>query len=254
MSFGGSITIEQLIDIIQQDLTVSGMLPKVLPDIEIKRIIKEIALEWFYKNYQFAVQKIYYFLPKDILKSEVYTKYKYLILPEEIENIVEIKYIDNPHMWRIGIQAPYLSINLGVTNQPFLTSFVTTAGELAEYRSVISAFSDEINKLSLERVRFNYNHLNKRLNFLGKVEKSMMLECWGRIEEEELFDFYMFKEYVTGLSKKKMGEVLGRFNFNLPGNFQYNAGDMISEGQGMIDKIQEQIKGETTSCWFKMSR
>lgn len=254
MSLGGSMTIEQLIDIVQQDLTVSGMLPKVLPDIEIKRLIKEISLEWFYKNYQFAVQKMYYFLPSNILKSEVYTNYKYLVLPEEIENIVEIKYIENPQMWRIGIQAPYLSINLGVTNQPFLTSFVTTAGELAQYRSIISAFSDELNKLSLERVKFNYNHLNKRLNFLGSVQRSMILECWCRIEQEELFDSHLFKEYVIGLSKKKTGEVIGRFNFNLPGNFQYNAGDMITEGQSMIDKVQEQIKGESTVCWFKMSR
>lgn len=254
MSLGGSMTIEQLIDVVQQDLTVSGMLPKVLPDIEIKRIIREIALEWFYKNYQFAVQKMYYYLPSDILKSEAYTKYKYLILPEEIENVVEIKYVDKPNMWRIGIQAPYLSINLGVTNQPFLTSFVTTAGELAQYRSIISGFSDELNKLTLERVKFNYNHLNKRLIFLGQVQKSMILECWARIEQEELFDFQMFKEYVIGLSKKRMGEVLGRFNFNMPGEFQYNAGDIITEGQSLIDKIEEQIKGESTVTWFKMSR
>lgn len=251
---GGSITIEQLIDIVQQDMTVSGMLPKVLPDIEVKRLIKELALEWFYKNYQFATQKIYYYLPLDFLSTEQYAKYKYLIMPEEIENVVGIKMVDNPNMWRIGIQAPYLSINLGVTNQPFLTSFVTTAGELAQYRSVISSFSDEINKLSLESVKFNYNHLSKRLNFLGEVHKPMMLECWCRIPEEELFDFYMFKEYVIGLSKKKMGEVLGRFNFNLPGNFQYNAGDMITEGQSMMEKVETQIKEESRVAWFKMSR
>jgi hypothetical protein len=251
---GGSMTIEQLIDVVQQDLTVSGMLPKVLPDIEIKRLIKEIALEWFYKNYQFSVQKLYYFLPMDILKSELYHRYKYLILPEEIENVVEIKYVNNPHMWKVGIQAPYLSMNLGVTNQPFLTSFVTTAGELAQYRSVIGKFSDEINKLSLERVRFNYNHLNKRITFLGEVQKGMILECWSRIEEEELFDFQLFKEYVIGLSKKKTGEVLGRFNFNMPGNFQYNASDLISDGKEMVDKVIEQIKSESTVTWFKMSR
>lgn len=254
MSHGGSMTIEQLIDIVQQDLTVSGMLPKVIPDIEVKRLIKEIALEWFYKNYQFATQKIWYHLPLDFLKTEQWTKYQYLILPEEIEGVTSIKYIDNPHMWRIGIQAPYLSINLGVTNQPFLTSFVTTAGELAQYRSVISYFSDEINKLSLEDVTFDFNHLNKRLNFRGKVERPMMLECWCRIEEEELFDYQLFKEYVIGLAKKKMGEVLGRFNFNMPGNFQYNAQDMISEGNSIIEKVETKVKEEVTTAWFKMSR
>jgi len=252
--YGGSTTIEQLIDIVQQDLTISGMLPKTLPDIEIKRLIKELALEWFYKNYQFALQKIYYYLPLDFLTTEQYTQYKYLVLPEEIEAVVEIKSIDRPHMWNIGIQAPYLSINLGVTNQPFLTSFVTTAGDLGVYRSVISAFSDELNKLSLERMKYNYNPVSKRLNLLGQIERPMVLECWCRIQQEELFDLQLFKEYVIGMSRKRMGELIGRFNFSLPGNFQYNASDVISEGQAMMEKVETLVKEESKVAWFKISR
>jgi hypothetical protein len=41
-----SITLEQLIDIIQADLTFSGMLPKILNDKEVKRIVKELAMDW----------------------------------------------------------------------------------------------------------------------------------------------------------------------------------------------------------------
>jgi hypothetical protein len=82
----------------------------------------------------------------------------------------------------------------------------------------------------------------------------MILECWIRIEEEELFDFNLFKKYVIGLSKKRMGELLGRFNFNLPGNFQYNASDIITEGKEMVDSVVEDIQKETTVAWFKMSR
>jgi signal transduction histidine kinase len=55
------ITIEQLIDIVNADLTVSGLLPKILPDPEIYRLIKENALGYFYRDYQFATQKIYGF-------------------------------------------------------------------------------------------------------------------------------------------------------------------------------------------------
>ena len=77
-----SITFEQLIDIVQQDLTFSGALPKVLPDQEVKRMIREINLEWFYKNYQFAVQKFYYFLKYDHLARETYAMFQYFQLPE----------------------------------------------------------------------------------------------------------------------------------------------------------------------------
>jgi hypothetical protein len=249
-----AITIEQLIDIVNSDLTFSGIFPKILPDLEIHRLIKEHALEYFYKNYQFALTKSYYYMNKDCFKTDVYTQYKYFILPDEVENITRIIKIDDPSMFRLGIQAPHLSINLGVTNQPFLTSFVTTSGDLAVYRSIISAFSDEINKLSLQYLKFKYNHIDKRLVILTRVETNLMLEVYIRIEQEHLFDNQLFKDYIIGLSRMRLGEAIGRFNFSLPGNFQYNASDMIAQGEKLVESVKEKIKGETNTGWFFMSR
>lgn len=251
-----SITFEQLIDIVQQDLTFSGTLPKVLSDQEVKRTIREICLEWFYKNYQYAVQKFYYFIRYDKLMRETYSMFQYLQLPEEVENITKIVKMEDTSMFRLGIQAPNLSINLGVTNQPFLTSFVTTAGDLALYRSTISYFADEINKLTKNTIFHNYNHINKRLHFLSEIpdQSNLMLECWVRIQEEELFDYEMFKRFVIGTCRSRMGELLGRFNFQMPGNFTYNANDIISQGKEMVEEVKTQIKEQSTTCWFKMSR
>jgi len=249
-----TITIEQLIDIVQSDLTLSGLFPKVLPDTEIFRIVKEHALEWFYKNYQFSVMKSYYYMKKDCLLTEQYTKFRYFVLPEEVESIVRIVKIDDPSLFQLGIQAPHLSINLGVTNQPFLTSFVTTAGDLAVYRSVISSFSDELNKMTKNTLKFDYNHVNKRLHLLTEVSTDLVFDVYLRIEQEELFDYQLFKDYVIGMSRVRLGEAIGRFSFNMPGNFQYNAADMITQGQVMVDKVIEKIKGETQASWFFMSR
>lgn len=251
-----SITLEQLIDIVQQDLTFSGSLPKVLPDKEIHRLIKEICLEWFYKNYQFAVQKSYYYLKYDWVTRDMYTRYQYFILPEEIENITKVIKAEDVSLFRLGIQAPNLSINLGVTNQPFLTSFVTTAGDLALYRSTIGYFADEINKLTKNTIMFSYNHINKRLHFLGNIpdDSDLILECFVRVQEEELFDFEMFKKFVIGTSRSRMGELIGRFNFNMPGNFTYNAADIISGGKELVEEVKTYIKEQSTVSWFKMSR
>lgn len=251
-----SITFEQLIDIVQQDLTFSGSLPKVLPDQEVKRIIREIALEYFYKNYQFAIQRFYYFLRYDHLARETYAMFHYFQLPEEVEAITKIIKMEDTSLFRLGIQAPNLSINLGVTNQPFLTSFVTTAGDLALYRSTISYFADEINKLTKNTIYHNFNHINKRLHFLSEIPdmSNLMLECWVRIQEEELFDFEMFKRFVIGTCRSRMGELIGRFNFNLPGNFTYNANDIISQGKEMVDEVKTYMKEQSTTSWFKMAR
>jgi len=249
-----SMTIDQLVDIVQADLTISGLFDKILPDLEIYRLIREEALEWFYKNYQFSKTKMFYFLEKNFLNTEQYHRNQYLILPQEVEDIVRIVKVDNPTLFRLGIQAPHLSINLGVTNQPFLTSFVTTAGELGVYRSVISNFADQINKMTANTLRFHYNHISKRLNFLTMINTDLMLEVYNRIEEEELFDHVYFKQYVIGLCQMRMGQAVGRFNFNMPGNFQYNAADMITQGKEKMDAVIERVRGESTVGWFIMDR
>ena len=249
-----AMTIDQLVDIVQADLTISGLMPKILPDLEIIRLVKEEALEWFYKNYQYAQIKTFYFLEKVFLETEHYHRNQFLILPQEVENIIRIVKVDNPTMFRMGIQAPHLSINLGVTNQPFLTSFATTAGDLGVYRSVISNFSDQINKMTANTLRFQFNHINKRLMFMTSVDTDMMLECSIRIEEEEIFDHVYFKQYMVGLSQMRLGQAVGRFNFNMPGNFQYNASDMITQGKEKMDAVIEKVKGESQVAWFFMDR
>lgn len=250
----GSITIEQLIDIVQADLTISGLLPRVLPDMEIYRLVKEHCLEWFYKNYQFAVQKMYYYINKSCFTTEQYTQFKYFILPEEIENVVRIlKVNDRDSALNVGIQAPNLSINLGVTNQPFLTSFVTTAGELGVYRSILGAFADELNKMHRNYVKYDYNHISKRLNILTDDHNNLILEVYSRIPQDELFDFQLFKDYTVGYSKIRLSEAVSRFNFTLPGNFNYQADTIKTEGERLLTEVKEKIKGETNTGWFKMS-
>jgi hypothetical protein len=249
-----SMTIDQLVDIVQGDLTISGVFDKLVPDIQIIQIIREKALEWFYKNYQFSKIKMFYFMEKNFMTTEQYHRNQYLILPPEIEDIVRIVKIDNPTLFRLGVQAPHLSINLGVTNQPFLTSFISTAGELGVYRSVISNFTDQINKMTANTLRFNFNHINKRLHLLTAIDTDLMLEVYSRIEEEEMFDNVYFKEYVIGLCQMRQGEIVGRYNFNMPGNFQYNAADMIAQGEKRMEAVLEKIKGETNVCWFIMDR
>lgn len=244
------MTIEQMVDYIQADLTFSGVMPKVLPDPEIMRLVKEDALPYFYKHYQWAVIKGYYKLDMDFINSEQYTNYGYLVMPEECENIVKISNISDPSMFRIGVQAPNLSINFGVTNQPYLTSFVTNVGELSVYRQILSAFSDEVNKLAKNYNKFSYNPESKRLHLLGEVRNDLMLEVYIRIQQEELFNSELFKEYVSATSLSRMGSMIGRLNFQMPGNFQYSASDMIAEGKERLLACKERIDKQSPNTSF----
>ena len=246
------LTIDELIDIVQGDLTVSCSLPKLLPDLEIRRLVETQAMPWFFHNYRYAVHKIYYYIQKEAFTSDEWSKYGYIQMPHEIQSIVWLYQVRDASLFNIGINAPNLSINLGVTNQPYISSYVTTIGELGVYKSVLDSFSDMLNQFSKYTIRHHYNPLSQRLHVLGNIDTSMVAECYSNVQLEALFGDVYFQRYVTGLARMQLGNLMSRYSFKLPGGVEYNGTDLKTEGKEMVDKVEEEIKGMTNSDFLFM--
>ena len=245
-------TLDEFIDLVDSELTMDCTLPQVLNPRTIKRLITTEAQPWFYQNYPYAVQRAYYYVPRNYMETEEFTRYKYITLPEQIQTVTWVFKVDNRSLYQLGINAPNLSINLGVTNQPFLSSYVTTIGELGLYKTVLDSFSDMLNQMNLFTVQYDYNQMSNRLNILSNIRDNLILECYVNIEDEALYSDPLFLKYVQGIAKLKMSEVLGRFDFNLPGDIKYNPEKIESEGQKSIDFVMEQIKRIPNTGFFYM--
>ena len=66
--YQGGYTIEVMVDLIQTELTIACALPKTLPDASIRQVIENRALPYFYRWYQFAVQKMYFLKRKHLFR------------------------------------------------------------------------------------------------------------------------------------------------------------------------------------------
>ena len=72
--YQGGLSIDEFIDSINTELTIGCSLPKTLPDAMIRQIIEKRAMPWFYRSYQYAVQKMYFLVRKEAFFSEEFTK------------------------------------------------------------------------------------------------------------------------------------------------------------------------------------
>jgi hypothetical protein len=243
-------SLEEFIDFVQTDVTVGGALPKNLPDHAIRQFIETRALPWFYQNYQYAVSKMYYHIDRAAFKSETYTAYRYIELPCEIQSISWIYKIQNQHLLQLGLNVPNLSVNLGVTNQPYLSSYVTTIGELGVYKSIIDTMADMLNQMNLYTVKFHFNQLTHRLNILTGIETDLILEAYVNIPPENIFSDTYFTKYVTGWAKMQQGRLLGTFDWSLPGGVKYNSADMVTGGKEEMKEVEEEIKAMSNSSFF----
>jgi hypothetical protein len=250
--YQGGYTIDEMIDLIQNELTISCALPRTLPDANIRQIIETRALPWFYRNYQYAVQKLYFLINKEAFFSEEFTKYNYVNVPCEIQSVTYLYEVRGSSLFQLGINTPNLSVNLGVTNQPYLSSYVTTIGELGVYKTLLDNMSDMLNQLNKYTLKYNFNQLNHRLHILTNVKYDVIMEAYANIPQENLFRDDLFFKYVVGYSKMQMGNMLGRYDFTLPGSIKIQHADLVSQGQAEVKEVEEEIKGMSNSSFFFM--
>jgi hypothetical protein len=243
-------SLEEFIDFIQTDVTVGGALPKNLPDHSIRQFIETRALPWFYQNYQFAVSKMYYFIDKAAFSTEEYTNYRFIELPCEIQSVTWIFQMRNEQLLQLGINVPNLSVNLGVTNQPYLSSYVTTIGELGVYKTMIDSMADMMNQMNLYTTKYHFNQLSHRLNILTNIQHHLILEAYVNIPAENMFSDTYFTKYVTAWAKMQQGRLLGMFDFSLPGGVKYNASEMVNQGKEEMKEVEDEIKGISNSSFF----
>ncbi len=151
------MTIDELIDDIQGELTVGGAIPRLVPDTEIRRIVMRRGVPWFWRNYRLGSRKEYWLMEKESLKDSVdWSGSRKICIPHNVIAVTWMWEMNEKDLFSLGINAPNLSINLGVTNQPYLTSFVTNVGQLGVYKVALDFFSDMINKLSKYLYKFEF--------------------------------------------------------------------------------------------------
>ena len=252
MPYQGGYTIDELIDLVQGELTVSCALPKTLPDSSVRRVVETRALPWFYRNYQFAVQKLYFLINKEAFYSEEFTKYNYVNVPCEIQSVTYLYEVRGESLFQLGINTPNLSVNLGVTNQPYLSSYVTTIGELGVYKTLLDNMSDMMNQLNKYTLKYNFNQLNHRLHILTNVKYDVIMEAYANIPQENLFRDDLFFKYVVGWCKIQLGNMVGRYDFTLPGAVKINSADLVSQGKEEVKEVEETINGMSNSSFFFM--
>jgi hypothetical protein len=143
-------------------------------------------------------------------------------------------------------------VNLGVTNQPYLSSYVTTIGELGMYKTLLDNMSDLLNQLNKYTLKYQFNQLNHRLHILTNVKYDVIMEAYANIPQENLFNDDLFFKYCVGYAKTALGNMVGRYDFTLPGGVKIASADLISQGKEEVKEVEEEVKGQSNSAWFFM--
>ncbi|NDF16762.1 MAG: hypothetical protein EB079_02175 [Verrucomicrobia bacterium] len=193
---------------------------------------------------------MYFLIQKEAFFTEEFTRYNYVNVPCEIQSVIYLYEVRGASLFQLGINTPNLSVNLGVTNQPYLSSYVTTIGELGVYKTLLDNMSDMLNQLNKYTLKHHFNQLNHRIHILTNVNYDVIMEAYANIPRENLFKDDLFYRHVLGNSKIMLGNLVGRYDFTLPGSVKINAADLVTQGKEDVQAVEDEIKGQSDSAWF----
>ena len=239
------MTRSELIELVKDELTGSCALPYSIPDREMERLINQ-ALNWFYLNYQYAVETQYYVIPKADFAAKEFKNTRSVLLPECVISVFEVKEINGGS--RLGTIDADFSDNRLIAAELFLSPFQSDDLVL---RTAQYSYWDLTQAFFLERIAYDYNQNTKRMKILGRdPKKNVFIQTMVKIEENKLYDDWMFQRYVTAQAKISLGRILGFFQYNLPGGVAVNADSIKDEGKEELAEIKEKIDSDSTTDWF----
>jgi len=116
------------------------------------------------------------------------------------------------------------------------------------------SFYDLARQIIDNPISFQYSQLTHQLKFTGDTpKKDVILEVYETIPECALFGDEAFFRYCAAKIKISLGQKLGIFGFTLPGNIQVNADLIQGLGEGELEAVIEEIKGDEGTDWMMHS-
>ena len=268
--------LDELIKLINDDLTIACQIPFTVPKKEINNIIQR-AKKYFYKIYEDSVEQMYIALPAGALQVPAFKQGVPYGSGQDKQVITNKANIDNPRgivkmpsrvysvndVFEIGGfsgedggfgSMSFNADDVDFSIDKFIYDDVYGAGIGSEnlmYYVVNSLFIDNARQVLLPQISYTFNRLTKKFRFQGELPKgAVIFEIFSTISDCALFEDEAFQRYVIGQAKIQLSRILGTFSFNLPGNITINYDMISSEGREEVDRVVEEIKGDEGVDYF----
>ena len=266
--------LDELIQEINDELTIACQIPFTVPKKELARIIDR-AKKYFYKIYEDSVEEMYIGLGKaafnkasfrqglpskqiddHLIKQDVTHNTRGVVkMPNKVFAVNAVYEIGGFAGEDGGFGARSFSAgDVDFALDKFIYSDVYGAGIGSEnlmYYVINEHFIDVTRQVLEAQIGYTFNRLTHKFRFTGELPKNdVIFQIYSTIPDCALFEDEAFIRYCIAKAKIQLSRILGTFNFNLPGEITINYDLVMNEGQTELDALIEEIKGDEGVDYF----
>jgi hypothetical protein len=225
--------IQQVLD----EITISGSLPSILEEKEVRRIIDQ-ASRFFYEDYNQSVQKVGYVIRLKEFQTPQFRTSRSLILPDCVQSVVKFQEVKGHGLLHM-VDKDFTEERL-IASEIYLSSF---RGDALLMRTAMQQYFDLTKAFLLEQINYNFNKNTKILKVEGRDPAyDVYIDTWSKIALDKLYEDYRFIRYCTAQAKLSYCRVIGLYGYNLPGGVTINHDMLRSEAETEIENIKTELK------------
>ena len=244
----------QFVQRIIQELTQSCALNLPIPASAIPPLILQAA-QFFWANDDRAVEERWYCLPNSEFNR--CGPNKTAKLPDQIISVFGV--YKSTDQYSYGVMGDFslerMLLNSSALASSSGASMSNVYGAAGGYNLMdVTAALYEVNTFKAmfdSPLTFNYNEFSKELIVLGDLGvSSLVLQTWQRCKIQDLYNDYYFFRYCVCLGMRSMGQIMGMFEFKLPGGVTINSQMLADRASEEMQTIYEWLIGNHSADYF----
>jgi hypothetical protein len=244
----------QFVQRIIQELTQSCALNLPIPASAIPPLILQAA-QYFWANDDRAVEERWYCLPNSEFNK--CGPNKTAKLPDQIISVFGV--YKSTDQYSYGVMGDFslerMLLNSAALASSSGASMSNVYGAAGGYNLMdVTAALYEVNTFKAmfdSPLTYNYNEFSKELIVLGDLgASSLVLQTWQRCKIQNLYNDYYFFRYCVCLGMRSMGQIMGMFEFKLPGGVTINAQMLADRASEEMQTIHEWLMGNHSADYF----
>lgn len=241
------MTKEELIDLVDREISVSGQLKLNVSKEEISRII-DMEKRYVYRDWPFTTELKHAVMNPAAFRTPEFNASRTIQLPECVWGIQEFCEIKDG-MRLFGINDPDLRLERVMASDLWLSPF---SSDVITSRTISYSWFDLARSFTLTDIQFNFNLNTHRIKVLGHNPLSpVLIRAWVAIDEGDLYNDYYFQKLIIAKCKMQLHRILKTFEYTTIGNISITS-MLYDQGKQELDEIKEYMKNNTQPDWFLM--
>lgn len=242
------MTRKELIDFINDDITISGAMPLNIPEKEIDRIITQEE-RLVYKKWRDSCELQYSIMKPSAFQSQEFLASRTIQLPSCVWGINAFREIKDGTRF-FGLSDMDLSMEKVFGSDLFLSPF---SSDVIATRTVTWSWYDLAKTFTLMDIQFKFNQNTHRISVAGRTPRfPVLIQAYVGIPEEDLFEDYYFQRACICRTKMQLHRMLKTFDYQVIGGITI-VNTLADEGKTEYDSIQEEKLKQDPADWFLMT-